>query len=59
MVSSPGLEPGPSALKAQSPNTWTARESHKLLFEYESLPQVKMSGLEENFVNSEEIILKP
>ena len=47
------------AVEMQSPNTWTARESHKLLFEYESLPQVKMSGLEENFVNSEEIILKP
>ena len=26
LVSPPGIEPGPSAVRAQSPNHWTARE---------------------------------
>ena len=27
LVPQPGIEPGPSAVKAQSPNHWTAKES--------------------------------
>ena len=30
LVSQPGIEPGPLAVKAQSPNHWTAREFPKL-----------------------------
>ena len=29
LVPRPGIEPGPSAVKAQSPNHWTAREFPK------------------------------
>ena len=32
LVSQPGIKPGPSAVKAQSPNYWEARESPKLLY---------------------------
>ena len=31
----PGIEPGPMALKAQSPNHWTAREFPDTVFRHE------------------------
>ena len=39
LVPQPGMEPGPSAVKTQSPNHWTAREvPHPCLYNLRSTP---------------------
>ena len=53
LVPPPGIEPGPLAVKVLHPNHWTAREFPNFSIEYESIAQVKMSGLEENFLNEQ------
>ena len=37
---SAGIQPVPSAIKTERPNHWTARNSHKLLFRYNSQERV-------------------
>ena len=41
LVPPPGIEPGPSVVKAQSPNHWTAREfPRNFLFAWNKFPKV-------------------
>ena len=42
----PGIEPGPMALKAQSPNQWTAREFPDTVFRHE-FPLISEFNLED------------